>query len=363
MSIYYKIYKARNSKDKIIVLNEEEDFNYMFCNKKAGNIRLGIIGTGRIAKRFVPEVEYVDGIQVEIAYNPRLISAKKFAEESKLNKYTDKIEEFYTNCDAVYIATPHNTHYKYIKDALEHGKHVLCEKPMVLKEKEAKELFQLASNHKLILMEALKTAYAPGFLELIANVESNKIGNICDVEASFTKLVPYSQAREFDINENGGSFTELGSYPLLAIAKILGRDCKDIKFVSFIDINGIDLYTKVYMRYENAIAMVKVGLGIKSEGNLVVSGTKGYVLAESPWWMTKGFEICYENRDENEKYSMEYEGQGLRYEIRVFISRINGMDKCEETFTSEDSIFLAEIMEKYLKLRKEGMIDIIKLEK
>lgn len=335
----------------------------MLCNNRVKNIRLGIIGTGRIAKRFVPEVEYVNGINAEIAYNPRLESAKIFAQEGKLSKYTDKKEELYLNCDAVYIATPHNTHYEYIKDALENGKHVLCEKPMVLKEGEARELFQQATNNKLILMEALKTAYAPGFIQLISNIKNNKIGKVCDVEACFTKLVPHSKAREFDINENGGSFTELGSYPLLAITKILGRDCKDVKFVSFIDINGVDLYTKVYMRYENAVAMVKVGLGVKSEGNLVISGTKGYILAESPWWMTKKFEVCYENREENKKYKTEYEGQGLRYEIEAFLSRIKSLNEFEEGFTREDSIFLAEIMENYLELRKKGTIDIIKLDK
>lgn len=324
-------------------------------------IRLGMIGTGRIAKRFVPEVEYVDGINVEIVYNPRMESARKFAEMNGLYQYTDKKDDLYAYCDAVYIASPHNTHYGHIKDALEHGKHVLCEKPMVLKKSEAKELFELAEEKNLVLMEALKTAYAPGFVNLISSVERNCIGKICDVEACFTKLVPQSNAREFDPKESGGSFTELGSYPLLAIVKILGTKYEDIRFVSFTDSKRIDLYTKVYMKYENAIAQVKVGLGVKSEGNLVISGTNGYILAESPWWMTKGYEICYEDRDKNERILSEYEGQGLRYEIKEFVEKINGNNTNSDILSDEESVFLAEIMEMYIRLRKAGEIDIIKL--
>ena len=333
----------------------------MLCNNRFESVRLGIIGTGRIAKRFVPEVEYANGINMEVVYNPHINSAKKFALESKISIYTDSREELYVHCDAVYIASPHNTHYEYIKDALEHGKHVLCEKPMVLKEKEARELFQLSYKNNLILMEALKTAYAPGFIQLISDVKSGKTGKICDVEACFTKLVPYSQAREFDIDENGGSFTELGSYPLLAVTKILGRNYRDIRFVSFTDSKGVDLYTKVYMRFEDAVAGIKVGLGVKSEGNLVVSGTNGYILAESPWWMTKCYEICYEDREQNEKNSTEYEGQGLRYEIDAFVLGIHGIKTYQRILSDEESVFLAEIMEKYIESRKQGMIDVVEL--
>jgi predicted dehydrogenase len=112
---------------------------------------------------------------------------------------------------------------------------------MVLKKAEAEEVFKIAESKKLVLMEALKTAYAPGFTKLVSNAKSGSIGRICDVEAAFTKLVPHSSAREFSYEENGGSFTELGSYPLLAITKILGRNYQDIKFISFVDKNGVDL--------------------------------------------------------------------------------------------------------------------------
>jgi hypothetical protein len=103
-----------------------------------------------------------------------------------------------------------------------------------------------------------------------------------------------------------------------------------------------------------------VGLGVKTEGNLVISGTNGYILAESPWWMTKNFEICFEDREQNEKVFAKFLGQGLRYEIGAFVSQINGLKKYEAVFTSKDSIFLAEIMEKYIEQRNNKEITEIR---
>lgn len=324
--------------------------------RKFGIIRLGIIGSGRIAKRFVPEVKYVSGINTEVVYNPNLESAQKLAEENELQMYTDSREVLYEHADAVYIATPHNTHYEYIKDTLNHGKHVLCEKPMVLSEKQAVEVFALAEEKGLVLMEALKTAYAPGFIKLISTVKSGKIGRIVDVESTFTKLVT-GKGREFQKDENGGSFTELGSYPLLAVIKILGTDYKNVRFKSFCDKNGIDLYTKADFEYEHAIASIKVGLGVKSEGDLVVSGTGGNVVADAPWWMTKNFEIHYENTELNEKYFSMYLGQGLRYEIAAFVSHINHYDK-KKVLSKKESIVLAKLMETFLQDTQKEIIEL-----
>lgn len=320
-------------------------------------IRVGIIGSGRIANRFIPEAKYVNGLNVESVYNPNLLSAKNLAERYELNLYTDDINVFYDSIDAVYIASPHNSHYEYIKSSLNNGKHVLCEKPMVLKKSEAEELFEYASNKNLILMEAIKTAYTPGFIKLIGIAKSGEIGAVRDVEACFTKLV-YGDTRELRKKENGGSFTELASYPLLAIIKFLGTDFKEIHFDCFTDAFGVDLYTKAYFYYENSIATAKVGLGVKSEGQLIISGTNGYILTEAPWWKTQNFEIRHEDYKLNEKFYAKFLGDGLRYEISDFISLINGNRKKEFKLTAKESIVLAGIMENFIENKNKTTIKI-----
>ncbi|MEZ3501950.1 MAG: Gfo/Idh/MocA family oxidoreductase [Lachnospiraceae bacterium] len=325
-----------------------------------GIVRLGIIGSGRIARRFVPELKYVSGINAEAVYNPHIESARRLAESNELQIYTDNLDTLYEHANAIYIATPHNTHYSYIKDALLHDKHVLCEKPIVLKREEAEELFEIARNRKLVLMEALKTAYAPGFAQMITIAKSGNIGRIIDVEAAFTKLVK-GNGREFQKEENGGSFTELGSYPLLAVFKLLGTDYQSVKFTTFVNSRGVDLYTKAHIRYPKAIASIKVGLGVKTEGNLVISGTNGNVIAEAPWWMTKNFEVHYEDTEQNEKFFSKYAGQGLRYEISAFVAQINGYKSKKIFMTNKESIALSKFMELFLDEKTEK--EIIYMEK
>ena len=311
-------------------------------------IRFGVVGSGRIAGRFVKEARYVSGVHVEGVYNPHIDSAKKFAEEFELDLYEDDYDKLLEKVNAVYIASPHETHYEYAKRALEKGKNVLAEKPMALKKKDAEELFVLAKEKKCILMEAIKTAYAPGFIRMIGMAKSGIIGEIRDVEACFTKLTG-DNTRELMDTEYGGSFTELASYTVLPIIKLLGADYKNIRFKYNNTENGLDGYTKAYFEYEDAQATSKTGLKVKSEGQLVISGTTGYIKVAAPWWKTSEFEICYEDTSQNEKVFTQFKGDGLRYEISDFVSIVNGYGNNDFKLTREESIAIAEIMERFLK--------------
>lgn len=323
----------------------------MLRGKQHPIIKIGVIGTGRIAERFVPEAKYVSGVIIYGAFNPHVESAKKFAERYELNIFTDDIEFFLENVDAVYIASPHETHFDYAKMALEYGKHVLCEKPMAFQKKQTEELFELAHRNHCVLLEAIKTAYCPGFTQLIGVARSGVIGQIRDVEACFTRLTRAS-LREMTDTEYGGGFTEFGSHTLLPILKLMGTEYRDVRFDSILAENGIDLYTKASFTYENGFALSKSGVGIKSEGHLVVAGTKGYILAKSPWWLTKSFEVRFEDPNKVEKYFVKFLGDGLRYEISDFAYMINGNEGRSYKFTREESVAMAGVMEKFMEQRR-----------
>lgn len=317
-------------------------------------LQLGMIGTGRIAHRFVGEARAVSGITVRNVYNPHIDSAVRFGDEFSLNTATDDLDRFFEDIDAVYVASPHETHYQYVKASLLAGKHVLCEKPLVFWQSEAEELFGIARDRKLILMEGIKTAYLPGFQKLMGVVKSGAIGEIRDVEACFTRLTPPNK-REMTDAAYGGAFTEFASYSLLPIIKLLGRDYKEIRFDSIKADNGIDLYTKTSIIYDHGFALAKNGVGVKSEGQLVIAGTGGYILAESPWWLTKSFEVRFEDSSKVEKFATKYLGYGLRYEISDFVTMIGLEDKSKIGYklTRGDSIVIAGIMEKFLGQRKQ----------
>lgn len=318
-------------------------------------IRIGIIGTGRIAARFVPEAKYVSGVTIHSVYNPHVESAEQFAKEFELDSYNSNLDTFLSEVEAVYIASPHETHYDYAKIALEHEKHVLCEKPMAFEKVKAEELFQLAHKKKHVLLEAIKTAYCPGFAQLVGIAKSGVIGPIRDVEACFTRITPDDLRERVDA-EYGGGFTEFGSHTLLPILKLMGTDYEEIRFDSILAENGIDLYTKASFRYKNGMALSKSGVGVKSEGQLIVAGTKGYILAESPWWLTQSFEVRYEDPGKKDKYFVKFLGQGLRYEISDFAYMINGHEGRSFKFTEEESIAMAGVMEQFLENRKKGRV-------
>lgn len=333
---------------QVIYLERTKNISSTMLREQNWHIqKVGIIGTGRIANRFVPESKQVSGIDVQKVYNPNRTSAEKFAQKWEIDFYDD-IEEFYRGIDSVYIASPHQTHYEYVKSALEHGKHVLCEKPMVLQKEQAELLFTYARQHNLVLFEGIKTAYCPGFEKLLGIACSGIIGTIHYIDACFTKLEDKNK-RELTDKKYGGSLTELGSYCMLPIIKLFGNQYEDIRFDAVHDSQGLDIFTKVSFRYPRGIATATCGLGVKAEGRLLIAGTKGYIVAAAPWWKTTYFEVHYENPSQIDKYSERFFGDGLRYEIRDFLNVINGDDKSVFKLTRSESIAMAEIIEMFLK--------------
>lgn len=316
-------------------------------------VRVGTVGTGRMVPRFLAESKYVSGISVECAYNPTLEETEKeeFGKEHEIQCYTHDYDEFLENVDAVYIASPNETHYEYAKRALNRGKHVLSEKPIAFSKEKSIELYGLARDNNVVLMEAVKAAYCPGFQQLINTAKNGKIGQIVDIEANFTRLAdPVS--RERSDSKYGGAFLEFGPSTLLPVIKLFGADYKDIRFDTINDENGVDIFTKVNMKYASGFATLKTGVGVKTEGQLVISGTKGYIIAQSPWWLTRSFDIRYEKADDIEHIESTFQGDGLRYEIGEFISKINGVGNKDFKLTAEESIAMAEVIEKFMEYRK-----------
>jgi len=332
---------------KVVYLERTKDISSTKLRNHNKVLNLGIIGCGRIANRFIKEAKYVSGIDVTGVFNPNKESAKKFAYSHELKFYSNDLMYFCNNIDAVYIASPHLSHGGYIRFMLENNKHVLCEKPMALLSSELKEYYNLAEKKSLVLLEAIKTAYCPAFNYLVGLVKTRKIGVIKDIEASFTKLT-YGNKRELNSDNAGGSITELASYTLLPIIKLLGEKYEDLNFYSYFN-KGVDLFTKGVMKYNNAIASFKVGLGVKTEGNLVISGTKGYVYVPSPWWKTEFFELKYEDLSKSEKFFYKFEGDGLRYEINEFIKMIRSNLYITSKLLPLESVSINTVIEKFRK--------------
>lgn len=339
---------------KVVYLPRTEGISSTMLREESQAIyRIGIIGSGRIANRFVPETKVVNGAEVVAVLNPEKKDADFFAKMHNTKAFYD-FETFIDNVDVVYVASPHLTHYDYVKQALLANKHVLCEIPFMLSKSEAVELYRLAEAHNLVLMEASKTAYCPAFGHIVTLAKSGIIGDVVDVKASLSKMVE-PPTRELDATMAGGAMTEHAPLTLLAIIKLLGIDWHDVNFHSRME-KGVDIYTKGVINYPHATASFTLGIGVKTEGNLVISGTKGYIYVPAPWWLTDFFEVRYEDQTKNKKYFYSYDGEGLRYEIQEWLSMIvNNRRSCYK-FRRRESVAIAEIIEKYRN--KENLTEI-----
>ena len=327
----------------VVYLPRTEGISSTQLREGRPNVCIGMIGTGSIARRFVPEAKCVNSNNVVAAYNPNQDDCNLFCEQYGISKVATSKEELLDMCDAVYIASPFDTHYSYAKSALTAGKHVLCETPFVMGKAQAEELYQLAEEKQLVLMAALKTAYCPAFGHLVSLLKSGVIGDIVEVNASVTTLMD-----DYAVKSYGGSMTENACFPLLPIFKFLGTNVENINFYSKMK-GDVDLFTKAIFRYPSAVASFQVGLGVKTEGNMVISGTKGYAYVPAPWWKTDYFELRFEDWNLNKKYFYPYAGEGLRYEIKDFITAILSKGYFYSKISKEENLKMAEVQEQYLK--------------
>lgn len=314
-------------------------------------IKIGMIGYGNIAKRFVYESKFVSNTEVTSVFGKNINTVKEFVKKNEIQSAHDDFNTFLKDIDAVYIATPHNSHYEYAKKCLQSGKHVICEKPLTLNKSHTQKLIDLAKKNNLVLMEAVKTAYCDGFLKIISLTKSGVIGDIVHLDASFTKLIPNSSVREYDKEASGGAHNELMTYPLLAASKILGHNFIEYNNYRYFKDSNVDIFSKLEIVYKNSTANLYVGIGAKKEGDLIITGTKGYIYCNAPWWKTTNFKIKFEN-DEDVSYEHNFLEEGLRYEIAEFIECINTKNSFSFKLNDKDMIFLSHFIDSNFKTVK-----------
>ena len=313
-------------------------------NESAGVLRIGIAGAGRIAARFVAEARFVSGVNVEAVYSRTYERTREFARRLELEWANEHYDDLLGHVDAVYVATPHDTHYDYTKRAIQAGLHVLCEKPMTLSKAQTSELFELAAARGVVLLEAVKTAFSPGFQRMVAVARSGSIGQVRSVDATFTKLV--TQGRELT-DADGGSISELATYPLLAAVKLLGLGYTDLRTVSLRPAGSpVEVFSRIDLTYPHAVASARTGLGVKAEGDLVVAGTAGYIYVPAPWWLTEYFEARFEDSRRSKKYYYKFDGGGLRYELAEFASMIRRDTRESFKLRPAESIAMADMIER-----------------
>lgn len=328
---------------EVVYLDRTEGISSTALREFKNRSKLGLVGDSLFLNKIMKESEYVNGIYVNSICTQNI---SKYSKEVKNIPFvTNNFNNLIENVDSVYIRSQPNLHFEHIKIAINQGKHVLCESPITLHKKETKLLFELANSKNLILMEAIKTAYATAYQRCLLLVKSGIIGNVVSVETTCTSL-----KNNQDENEWRGFF-EWGPTALLPIFQILGTDYIEKETVELSNDNNQDLFIRISFQYKNAVALLKVGNGVKSEGEMVISGTNGYIYIPSPWWKTDYFEVRYEDRDNNQRFFYQLDGEGIRNELSMFVRSVEK----KEYYSNIDkdvSIKISEVMEDFLNKEK-----------
>lgn len=282
-------------------------------------IKIGIVGDENelnLIEKFEQESHFVNGATVEGVCLPKMTNLSENL--STLSIVTNDYSTLIDNVDAVYVISRLDDHYDQIRLALEKGKHVLCESPMTSSLKKWEELSKMAKDKGLVLMDAIRTAFSMAYYRMLLLIKSGRIGDVVSVDASCSSL------REVK-SDTVGSLCAWGPNAMLPVFQILGTSYRSKQIQSLLIDKELhyDSFTKISFVYPHAVASVKVGKGVKTEGELVVSGTTGYVYVPAPWWKMDYFEIRREDPTQNKRYFYQLDGEGIRYEIVSFLKAIN----------------------------------------
>lgn len=308
---------------EVVYLERTEGISSSEIRSEKHEMRIGLVGNSSILDKFVRESRYVNGVT---------ISGVCHFEETGLSETlahlplkTDNLDALLEASDAVYVISTPTNHYEHIRRSLIKGCHVLCESPMVIDPAQWDELMTIARDRNLVLADAIKTAYSMAYWRLILMAKSGIIGKIVSVDATCTSLRDMKVDDPRWLERSWNSISAWGPTALLPIFQVLGTGYLQRTIATHLlqEESRYDAFTKISFVFPHAVASMKVGQGVKSEGELVISGSKGYIYVPAPWWKTDYFEVRFENASDNKRYFYQLDGEGIRYEIMAFIKSIN----------------------------------------
>ena len=314
-------------------------------------IRWGILGAGRIARKFASDLKLVKDAQLVAIGSRSLKSAEEFATEFPLQYKYDSYEALAANesVDVIYIATPHNLHYENTLLCLQHNKAVLCEKPFAMNVHQTKEMIALAKEKNIFLMEALWTKFLPHYNKLQSLLKEKKLGEVRSVLINFgfrpMKPVP---ARMYDPELGGGTIMDIGIYNVFMAMSVLGKP--DVIEASMTPAaTGVDEQCAILFKYRNG-AMAQLFSTFSSDlaTEADIAGTDGRIRLTSRFYAPSSTIEFYADRiDSKEVIEVEKEeGFGYQHEARHVTECLQKGLTESPVVKFEDTIELMEILDK-----------------
>ncbi|NNG08638.1 MAG: Gfo/Idh/MocA family oxidoreductase [Arenibacter sp.] len=317
-------------------------------------LRWGIIGLGNIAHHFVKDLALVKEASIRAVASRSMDKAKAFAEEYNVpiafDSYNDLLES--QEVDVVYIATPHTSHAELSILAMNHKKHVLCEKPMGVNVEEVKKMIDASKQNGVFLMEALWSRFNPSIVKVKELVDQAAIGPVAYIHADFAfyALDRDLKGRVLNPQLGGGSLLDIGIYPIFLSYLLLGKPMS-ILSTSHFHSNGAEVQTSIIFKYPKAQAILYSGFTSKSEMKAEISGEKGSIFIPTRWHEAQGYTV--ERNNEQEDFSLPTNGRGYFYEINEVHQSIAKGKLESDLWSHRNSLDLIELLD---TVRKQNQI-------
>jgi len=281
------------------------------------SVKWGIIGLGNIASKFAEDLLLVKDAELYAVASRQLEKASLFASQFGAKAFYGSYEELFNDPEVqiVYIATPHDSHARLSIEAMQAGKHVLCEKPIALNSDQAKAMIATSKKENRFLMEAFWSRFNPSICEVIQKVQEGDIGMVKYLQADFTfRVEEETGSRMFDMQRGGGSLLDMGVYPvflsyvLCGVPQTISAKAKKYK-------TGADYQTAMIFEYQDSISMLYSGFASQSNMIATVSGEKGRFVLNPIWHETHSYSYFENNTNTETLFRRPLHGNGFSYEI------------------------------------------------
>ena len=316
-------------------------------------IRWGIIGLGKIAGKFAEDLALVDGGELVAVGSRSQEKAEEFGQRHGAKYFHSSYEDLFKNIevDIIYIATPHNSHLTYALKAMQHGKHVLCEKPLGINKGQVNQLIQASIENNVFLMEALWSRFNPTIRAVLQHIRNNEIGQVNYIQADFAFFKEIDlKSRLFSLDLAGGSLLDVGIYPIFLSYLIMGYP-KQILATSTKHSNGIDLQMSALLKYDQGIAQVMSGLTSHADMTAKICGDLGELYIHDRWHEAQSYRM--QKGSDVEHFELPTKGRGYTYEIEECHSCLHEGKTESDLWSHQDSLNLISIMDEI-----RGLIDL-----
>jgi len=279
-------------------------------------LRWGILATGGIAHAFTADLKTA-GLTVAAVGSRRAESAQEFAATHGIPRSYGSYEELVADpdVDIVYIATPHSHHLACAALALEHGKHVLIEKPLTLDADQAVAIRDLAAGHRLLAMEAMWTRYLPHMVRLREILAAGVIGEVRVLSADHTQNLPTDPAHRLnDLSLGGGALLDLGIYPVSFAWDVLGAPA-EILATAQLGETGADTDVAISVRHASGgVSSLLTSMRGAGANAAQIVGTKGRIEIDGVFYAPTSFRVFDLDGALVEEFRTEIEGRGMQFQ-------------------------------------------------